>query len=137
MSEDKPQIDLSVAACVCRVHGEPFRKNWPSGYLMFSLHAVTTAIEHNEEVAEYAGRDAHKLNGVLAEWGPLCRLLTVEQRREGYRQACESKEFGVKNLCAACRKWAVGQDCTWQMPEVGVRQVHICFDCLAAQECKT
>lgn len=68
----------------CPRHLEPFRAEWPRGYLPASLALLDEAVRR-EDVARAAGwtpeggrADPARLSAVLAEYGPLCCLVGDE-----------------------------------------------------------
>lgn len=131
-----PQINLPVQAVVCPVHGELFRLGWPAGYPLFAITAAMKALETSAELAEMTGGDANRLDGVIAEFGPLCRLLTPELRRECYLAAAKSEHWGERAVCSACAKWKLGARGIYRTP-LGDVEMHICIDCVSRKRCQT
>lgn len=134
------QIDLPVQAVCCRVHGEVFRLKWPSGYLGFAITVAQKAIETSDELHEATGGDSQKLNAVVAEFGPLCRLVTPEIRREAYEVGADvsrASGWAVKALCASCGRFRVGAAGLYTIARSVTVERHVCFDCVAALECQT
>jgi hypothetical protein len=136
-SEPKgPQIDIKPQTVFCPVHGCAFARKWPAGFLGFSIKAFTLATENNE-LWKAADGDADRLNAAIAEFGPLCRLLTPEQRLEAYQHGAEiSVDWPGKWVCEnpSHRKSAAGVWTDWRTPHGMVRRF-ICFECLAAMPC--
>jgi hypothetical protein len=137
VSDRTPMVELPVEAVVCPVHGEPFRAKWPSGYPIAVVRLFTAATATSEELQEAAGGDAHRLNAVIAEFGPLCRLVTAKQRFDIYSDAARTRgtEFGQHGVCAACRKWGLGSPFTARQPGGGTLTRHVCFRCVAGRPC--
>jgi hypothetical protein len=131
-------VELPVEAVVCRMHGEPFRANWPAGYPIAVVRLFQAATESSTELHEATGGDAHRLNAVIAEFGPLCRLVSAEQRLEIYRDAARTPgtAFGANGLCAACGKWKLGSPFGGKQPRGPVVTAHICFECVARRPCQ-
>lgn len=127
-------VNLPVEAVVCRAHGEVFRLTWPSGYALFSVKAFELAAGH-EELVRATGGDAHRLDAAIAEFGPLCRLMTPDQRREAYLFASKSEGWGERAVCSACHKWKLGARGRFQTP-VGLQEHHICIDCVSRVGCQ-
>jgi hypothetical protein len=135
MIDQPPQIDLPVQAVVCPAHGEVFRLGWPAGYPLFAVTAAVKALETSAEIAEATGGDASKLNTVIAEYGPLCRLLTPELRHECYLEAAKSENWGERGVCSACGKWRLGARGIFRTP-VGDVERHVCIECVSRWECQ-
>jgi hypothetical protein len=134
---DRPMIELPVQAVVCPIHGEPFRAAWPAGYATAVMTLVRHALESSQELHEATGGDAHRLNAVIAEYGPLCRLVSAEQRLEAYTASARaSAEFGQHGVCAGCRKWTLGGPYMGSIRGAGgVLTRHVCFECVANAGC--
>lgn len=130
-------IELPVEAVVCRVHGEVFRLGWPAGYPIFVVSAAHLVLGEDgpEELKTFVGSDASKLNGFIAEFGPLCRLLTPDQRRATYIEATKSGTWGDRAVCGWCRRWKLGASGNFNTPR-GMERHHICIDCVADLECQ-
>lgn len=131
------RIDLPVEAVVCRVHGEPFRLSWPAGYPIFTVHAAYLVLgeDGSEELKQVVGGDTSRLNAAIAEFGPLCRLLTEEQRRAAYIEASKSPNWGERGVCSGCRKWKLGARGLYQTP-LGLQEHHVCIDCVSRAGCQ-
>lgn len=133
---ERPQIDLPVQAVCCAVHGEVFRQKWPSGYLGFAITVMQKALETSAELHEATGGRAERLNAVIAEFGPLCRLVDADDRLAAYMAGAEiSKDWAQRGICAACRKWKLGALGTFRTP-VGLIDRHVCFECVSGQACQ-
>jgi hypothetical protein len=131
------QVDLPVEAVVCRAHGEVFRLKWPAGYLGFAFNAFKFATETSQELHDAVDGDTTRLNAAVAEFGPLCRLLTPEQRLEAYREAHKmSADWAERAICANCKRWKLGMRGTFQVRD-GVIERHVCFECVAAVPCQS
>ena len=137
MSDAKPMVELPVQAVVCSVHGEPFRATWPAGYPFAVVRLFEAAVSTSRELQEAAGNDAHRLNGVIAEFGPLCRLVPAEHGLAIYKDAAATKgtAFGAYGVCAICRKWKLGTPYSARQPGAIVVTRHACFECVAARGC--
>lgn len=131
-----PQINIKPETVACPVHGECFRLNWPAGYLGYSLRAFTLATT-NRELWDAAQGDADRLDAAIAEFGPLCRLLTPEQRREAYAQGDKISEGWASHwICARHGSRGRGTWGLWSPPHGGEPVRHfLCFDCLADLPC--
>lgn len=70
----------------CADHLEPFRRDWPAGYLPASLALLHQAMLRDDIQAAAGGR-VEALNGVLREYGPLCCLVDRETVAEIVRLA--------------------------------------------------
>lgn len=139
MSEQKfkPQIVLPVEAVCCRAHGEPFRTDWPKGYLGFCLELATTAIETSDELKRATGGDVNKLNAVIAEFGPLCRLVDRKQRMAAYERGAEiSKGWAQHGICQACSKFKKGRRGKFRARGGILLERLVCFECYAKAECQ-
>lgn len=85
MDMDAPdvQVEMTPQRVCCPAHGEHFRANWPSGFLVFGLRAFQKATE-NPKLWEACRKAAH-LNAVeeippatinlVTERQPLCYFL--------------------------------------------------------------
>lgn len=77
-NEERPLIMMTVENTWCAEHLEPFRAEWPKGYmianpLMMTAFAQLPDIQKYCESSEEPGKaDVRKLNAALAEFGPVC-----------------------------------------------------------------
>lgn len=135
------QIDLPVEAVVCRVHGELFRLTWPAGYPIFSVHAAHTVLNEPpglDILHAHAGEDAARLNAVIAEFGPLCRMMSADQRLAAYNAAAASPNWGERAVCEACGKWKLGARGLYAPRGGGEAEEHfVCIECAARKTCET
>lgn len=127
MSE-KPSINLEIRRVVCAVHGEPFREQWPKGYIPFLLFAID-AVMAQEGFVAYAGREVEKIDAML-DVKPLCCRLSPEKRLQAFVQ-CELGKIGT---CAFCRKVAKGTPYHFMSESGPQRASHVCFSCVANRE---
>jgi hypothetical protein len=135
---DTPKVELPPGAVCCPVHLEPFRAKWPAGYPIAVVRLFEAATATSTELQEAAGGDAHRLNAAIAEFGPLCRLVTAEQRLAIYKDAARTPgtEFGENGMCSACGKWKLGAPFSGTRPRGPVVTAHICFECVSRRPCR-
>jgi hypothetical protein len=141
-----PTIQLPFEAVACPAHGEVFRDRWPSGYLGFAIKMAEFALASSDELHKAAGGDASRLNAVVAEFGPLCRLVTAEQRLEAYRFGARVANDGTGTVgeeswtqsgrCVACRQQR--DDLRPATYVFGGRRatVRVCLRCVAHAPCQ-
>lgn len=137
-----PGINLpTVGAVMCSMHGELFRLSWPTGYLTFAMRSVTIVLNEPpglDVLHEHAGDDASRIDGVLAEFGPLCRLMTSEQRLQAYKDASAVPGWSERGVCAFCSRWKLGARALWRQAGMdGALERHACFECVARLPCQT
>ena len=98
MSIDQPGITMEPHRVICKLHGEPFRANWPAGYVPFLLFALDKVMGQEEFVA-YAGGEVAKVNALLDE-RPLCCRLSPDDRLEAWSKT----GLGQRGFCRVCRQ---------------------------------
>jgi len=129
MSDDKPLIELPISSVVCRVHCEPFRANWPAGYLPFSVYAFKAlSMDPTGGFIESIGGDISLASAAFAE-RPICSRLTADQLVATYIEAA----FGVEARCGVCHEHKAGAP----FAQTGAPNMrHVCFRCVAERPCE-
>jgi hypothetical protein len=89
-------IVLDFPAAFCVHHGEPLRKDWPRGYVLFQ-GKLLKYIETNEDLAKEAGGNIQNIQLVLHQ-KPFCCRLTFEEMLAYYEEALEPYMVN----CIAC-----------------------------------
>ena len=64
-------IEIDPRSAFCPVHLEPFRAQWPNGYVQAAVLAFS-AFASLDEVQTYARGDANVLSAAVREMGPMC-----------------------------------------------------------------
>jgi hypothetical protein len=127
----RPPIELEVGRVMCPVHGEPFRRRWPSGYPGFVLYAFE-ALVARPDFQEATGGDQAKI-GPLLDRVPMCCRLPKEVLYAVYRRVQEQFHVWHLGRCRVCdRRDAVGGPI--KVPRGGgrVRTIdHVCLRCAA------
>lgn len=98
MTESKPSIMLEPGRVICKLHGQPFRANWPEGYVKFLLFAMNAVLGQEGFVA-LAGGNVETINALLDD-RPLCCRMSPEKRLEAYAQS----GIGHPGYCRLCRQ---------------------------------
>lgn len=122
---DRPVAVLTFERCLCTRHGEPFRSEWPSGFMVFSLKGLQKlGIEAPD------GLPANQVIGwielQLSE-RPICCRLTREQLLPLY---LESKKW-KRRICVNCKELREGSPCKTRGDDgklVDLR--HVCLWCV-------
>lgn len=132
MSDDEqPMIELPVPSVVCRVHGEPFRAKWPTGYIPFSLYGFKAlSMDPAAGFLASIGGDIALASAAFAE-RPICSRLTADQLVATYIEA----GFGVEDRCEVCHEHKAGAPFTMAGPPPRSMR-HVCFRCVAEQPCQ-
>jgi hypothetical protein len=120
----KDVIDLPFERVLCPVHGEPFRPQWPSGYLLFALKAFEQVIAQEDFAAE-TGSDKAQIGPALAR-KPLCCRLNAMALLELYRTVQEDTRLWRYRTCEVCRQNGLGSPFRTLQRDFG----HVCFGCI-------
>lgn len=122
-----PEHTFGFEHCFCSRHGEPFRAEYPKGYIVTSVqlfHDVLQLDATDADAKKESGGETYgpeDLKKILARKPACCR---VSQRRllELYAES----GIGVLARCRVCRRKAVGAPYTTQQRGYD----HVCFDCV-------
>jgi hypothetical protein len=118
---EPPDVIIDFERIFCRVHGEPFRAEWPKGYdiayRMLFGEAVKTA-----EMLIATGGDKLKLGAELDRKPACCRV-----PHKALRAAYITAGVGFKAKCKRCGKFAEGSRF---MSGEQVVYDHLCFGCI-------
>jgi hypothetical protein len=86
-----PQVAIYPNIHWCQRHLEPFRAEWPKGYITAAVMLVTRVLQR-DDIARAAGynpdtgqsAEVTQLKGVLVEYAPLCCLVGEEVMQKIY-----------------------------------------------------
>ncbi len=95
--DDQPAIVHEPHRVICAKHGQPFRADWPAGYVPFMLLALQRVLDQ-EGFAAYAGGEVENINSLLDE-KPLCCRMSQDHRLEAYATSGIFKP----GFCRICR----------------------------------
>lgn len=126
-----PTIDLIPRRTICSLHGEPFRRDWPKGYGIFSIklfEAFCASVD--PEIIKQLGGDKSGIEALLDERPLCCRSLKSEL-------VPIYVESGVGELayCAVCSLRKLGTPIVVNVSTNGKSfkertYKHMCFECL-------
>ena len=124
-------ITFKLRQVVCMRHGEPFREQWPKGYMLFLLEAFDKILGPDGDLARrdkvWAGKpdDSHAMDVTHIESAftrkPMCCWLTRDELLELYIKS----EIGKRKFCAVCRELRLGTPITTALR----KYPHVCFEC--------
>lgn len=127
-----PMLDLKMPeAAICDVHGEPFRKAWPTGFAQLVILAVEF-IRTDDALALEAAGDVARIPALLLA-RPVCERVPDGRIRQAYVDA----GIGVAGRCVVCDRDRLGTE--YQRSERGrfrtrvVVMPHVCFECVLEQ----
>lgn len=83
---DGPRVELDWRRDWCPRHLEPLRESWPSGAALAMVELFERVTRHPRILTATQG-DAHRLEPVISEFGPLCCLIGDEAMAEVYAKA--------------------------------------------------
>lgn len=149
MSEEERPIDpktgepfagivMTHQRAVCPLYGEPFRADYPRGFLVFQVkafQAVTAVRGIWEEANEIAGvpRDAdHDVRRMEAVFDrkPICCRLPKPQLVALYKECLGAVNLAPRRRCSGCGEKRAGTPYRVMTP-LGVQEIdHMCFDCV-------
>lgn len=131
MHDDEPQpaIALSISRVCCPLHGEPFREEWPKGWMPFSLMLLRAALATPTLIDE-AEQDVNLINGAL-DRTPLCERVEPEVLMEAYTD-CGLGRMARCDNCGVPRQGVV-MLLTQPGNVVPTRLDHVCFDCIVTR----
>jgi hypothetical protein len=123
---NQPTINMEFHRCFCAVHGEPFREQWPKGYVSFVLPAMQAVLEQ-EGFRAYAGGDVEKINELLDQ-RPVCCRLSPDRLCQAYVES----GVGVQGKCVCCGNRGPGTPYSMATFPGGPaeRHKHVCFLCV-------
>lgn len=119
--DNQPGITLEPRRVICARHGEPFRINWPAGYIPFMLHALERVLQQ-EGFSAYAGNQVENIDALLDQ-RPLCCRMSPDDRLEAYARS----GIGTRGFCRVCRQPT--NVCTIRIGENALPHA-VCFLCL-------
>jgi hypothetical protein len=124
VSDEKPQVDLTMERVCCSRHGEPFRAQWPKGWGVFTV-ALFRSLMGSDAFANEIQREVSRVNEAL-DHKPLCERATAEQLLDAYTQS----GVGTVARCENCHRERLGTPYSTSSPS-GIRKAkHLCFDCV-------
>lgn len=111
-------IDLSFERTVCARHGEPFRINWPAGFMVFGLTVFEAFVKQPaaQDIDIQAAIDAR----------PLCELVNTFDLMHAYQRS----DIGVQGECALCGVERAGTPYNTQLGGKVKTYAHLCFECV-------
>lgn len=113
----------------CARHAEPFRAEYPSGFVVFTMGLMKEAFA-NEEVQRLArSMDdgwEERLLAALAD-KPACEWTEPDVLKRLYRTARSDWSFGV---CENCRLAKKGAPFETRWAGIQQKKSHVCFDCV-------
>lgn len=123
----QPDITLKREHLTCLRHGEPYRKDWPKGYMILSLMLFEAVIALNslqDEIREVTGSEKADLKSItpLLKKRPACCRVPAATMFEIYLKS----KIGVLAKCLNCRRKRLG---TEYRTKARVYD-HICFECV-------
>lgn len=127
--DGEPVIDMSVGRATCPVHGEVFRKQWPKGWLLFSVPLVAAVLQSEKFSVHVVGETQEErvaaINATLART-PACTFATDQELRKLYKE-CGVLTPGICQLCSM-----PGPGGTLRFRDVtGEREVdQVCLNCI-------
>lgn len=133
MSNPTEVVDMTHARVICGQHGEPFRTEWPRGYLIFSTLIMKALLNRDDFLEE-----ARKVTGTPA--GEDIPVKAIEKVLD-VRPACcrvskpmlvrlleESRDDWPQKRCNNCRRKRPGAPYSTQTQKFE----HMCFDCVVS-----
>src|ERR1700733_7015313 len=81
-SEPRPKIELTIGRVCCPLHSEPFRDEWPKGWMPFSLTLLQAGLA-TETLIDEAEQDPHLIDGAL-DRVPLCERVDPDVLMRAY-----------------------------------------------------
>lgn len=126
VGEPHAQIDLMIAHVTCPLHSEPFREDWPLGWLPFSVELLRIVTGESLFMDECASEPGW-INGALDRL-PLCERVSDVDLLEAYQEC----GIGKVSVCENCDSSRRGVTMRLMQPgnEVPSRLDHVCFECV-------
>jgi hypothetical protein len=129
LASDPPNLIFDPFVHVtCSRHSEPFRAEYPRGFVVFTMTLLTDCFK-SEEIQ----REARSLEEgwedrfiALLKERPACERAEADALKRAYRTARDDWPFGVCENCGLAKKGA-----PYTIKHVvEKRYSHICFDCV-------
>lgn len=127
--EPHPKIALTIERVCCPLHGEPFREEWPRGYMPFALTLLQAVLARPAFVDECEGH-ADWVDGAL-DATPLCERVTRDELLAAFT-GCGIGKGAVCDNCGVTRE-GVAMLLSEPGNAVPSHRDHVCFVCIVDQ----
>lgn len=125
----KATVNLDHDRVVCDVHGEPFRRYWPTGYAIFVVRGFELLAAH-EFFQREAKRSVEGINECLSRLPICCRLPRAELVAL-YLEVNGKTSQWPDDRCHMCDEYAVGTPVECKAGGKQLTLPHVCFECIA------
>lgn len=125
---DYPSIQVEFTDAFCARHGEPFRPGWPQG-VGFAIPTLVTAFADLPDIVTYAEGDAAKFQAAVAEFGPMCCMVSDKTMLMVYKRS----GIGKLGICERCAKGRQGTQYRVKDGEGVMLVEHLCFECVVTR----
>jgi hypothetical protein len=129
LDDPRPKIELTMGRVCCPLHSEPFREEWPKGWMPFSLTLMQAALA-SETLADEAEQSEDWVNGAL-DRVPLCERVEPAVLEQAYVDC----GLGKLSRCDNCSRTAQGVTMRLMMPGNMLPTLldHVCFECITTR----
>ena len=118
-------IDLDYTQVFCPRHGQPFREDWPKGYIVASLELLKEVM-NSETFQKLTDGQVSMINSLLRA-RPLCERVSAATLLRVYIVA----GIGRERRCELCRDRGLGTSFNMGRPNGQVVSYrHVCFNCV-------
>lgn len=132
---DPNTVLLEHRRVMCSLHGEFFRKRWPTGFPIFCVRVFqeVMALDETAKATEAGGLEWPASIHAVLDAKPACCRVTKETLRKLYLEC----KVGLPGRCSICRRRGLGTE--FQMLQAAtpyggdmqpVTYPHVCFDCV-------
>ncbi len=121
---DVVPVDLTYERVLCPQHGEPFRTDWPDGFLEMSKVLFEALIK--DRAFETIGGNRMLIHEAL-DRSPICERVDKQALYGAYLMA----GFGTVAVCSVCGDRAAGAPYQAQVSAATTNHYpHLCFRCV-------
>lgn len=125
-------VNLVSNRVICQRHGEPFRSQWPKGYLVFGLEGLYYLLNEDKRLFDDAARlkvgDEPVQRGIerALDEKPVCCRLPTDKVMSGYMKS----GIGRRGRCEVCKDMSVGTSFKANSRRGVIDFDHVCFHCV-------
>lgn len=137
--QDKQYINAEPQNVICALHGQFFRKKWPSGYPIFAVRSAELVLGDIQFAREWEAlkeeqqleSNEEAISACLALKPLCCRLPKASLEQILFEIQRAHKDLWSKKICYVCGNVGLGTDLEQQNPiSLEIEKIpHVCLRC--------